>query len=235
MGGAGGEGFGREGEDLLGEFGGGGVGEELGEGASLEMIEGSAEDGGTGVVCAQDEEVGIDEHDADGGVLEADTGLFCAEAAAFGGAVSVGEVGEGYGEEGWGAVGFAEDFTIDTGEPAEARVVEPRAEREGGGGLEGGVEVGADLGAGFGCDEGLPGMVYDIVDIESDEAKQCGVREEAGAVWFTDPDGGREKFESFEVGCAHGQSREWSPVGTHRCCSSGGRKGRNRFLSMAFM
>ncbi len=126
--GAGGEGFWGEGKDLLGEIGGGGVGEEVGEGASFEMVEGSAEDGSAGVVGAKDEEVGIDKHDADGGVLEADAGLFGAESAAFGGAVGVGEVGEGDGEQGWGTVGFAENFSVDSGESAEAGVVEPGAE-----------------------------------------------------------------------------------------------------------
>jgi hypothetical protein len=113
--GAGGEGFWGEGEDLLGEFGGGGVGEKVGEGASFEMFEGSVEDGGAGVVGAKDEEVGIDEHDADGRVLKADSGLFGAESAALGGAVGVGEVGESDGEEGGCTVGFAEDFSVDAG------------------------------------------------------------------------------------------------------------------------
>ena len=46
------EGFWGEGEDLLREFGDGGMGEEVGEGASFEVVEWGAEDGSAGVVGA---------------------------------------------------------------------------------------------------------------------------------------------------------------------------------------
>ena len=78
-------------------------------------------------------------------------------------------------------------------------------------------------------------MVDDVAEVESYEAEKGGVREEADAVRITNPDGGWEEFEGFEVGCTHGQEGKRSPITDYRCCSSGGRKGRNRFLSMAFM
>ena len=233
--GACGEGFWGKGEDLLGEFCGGWAVEELAEVASFEVVWRGAEDIGAGVIGSEDEQVGIDEHDADRGVLEADAGLFGAEAAPFGGPVGVGEVGEGDGEEGGQAGFIAEDFSVDAGESADARVVEPCAEGEGWGGLEGGGEERADPEACFGCDEGFPRSSEDVLLIQPYEAQEGGVGESAGASGVADPDGCGQVFEGIEVWGAHGQEGGEDTGSDHRCCSSGGRKGRKRFLSMAFM